>query len=286
MKPAPFDLHFPKTVAEACAVLREKRGDARLLAGGQTLLPSMGMRVSEPTSLIALSDIKELSLLCQTGKAVQVGAMVRQAVLEDALKAKTVTHPVLEMILPWVAHRPIRQRGTVCGSLAHADPSAELPLALLALEGSVTAASANGKREIAARELFTGPVQTSLRDDEMIVAAQFPVLKATDRIGFAEFGYRHGDFAVVSVLVIARETSTIFAFGGIDDTPVRIEIPTALADCDLQIQLNALAAQQTVRTDPTANADFRRHLMTRLGQHACLQALGQAPLHHDARQSL
>jgi 2-furoyl-CoA dehydrogenase FAD binding subunit len=246
----------------------------------------MGMRVSEPTSLIALSDIKELSLLCQTGKAVQVGAMVRQAALEDALKAKTVTHPVLEMILPWVAHRPIRQRGTVCGSLAHADPSAELPLALLALEGRVTAASANGKREIAARELFTGPVQTSLRDDEMIVAAQFPVLKATDRIGFAEFGYRHGDFAVVSVLVIARETSTIFAFGGIDDTPVRLEIPTALADCDLQTQLTTLATQQTVRTDPTANADFRRHLMTRLGKHACLQALGQAPFHHEARQSL
>ena len=286
MKPAPFDLIFPKTVAQACAALREKRGDARLLAGGQTLLPSMGMRVSEPASLIALSDIKELSVLRQTEKAVQVGAMVRQAALEDALKAKTVTHAVLETILPWVAHRPIRQRGTVCGSIAHADPSAELPLALLALEGSVTAASVDGKREIAAQDLFTGPVQTSLRDDEMIVAAQFPHLAATDRVGFVEFGYRHGDFAVVSVLVIARETSTIFAFGGIDDTPVRVEIPTALADCDLQTQLTTLASQQTVRTDPTANADFRRHLMARLGRQACLQALSQAPNHHDARQRI
>jgi len=282
MKPAPFDLHFPKTVAEACAALREKRGDARLLAGGQTLLPSMGMRVSEPASLIALSGIKELTLLSQTGKAVQVGAMVRQAALEDALKAETVKHAVLEAMLPWVAHRPIRQRGTVCGSIAHADPSAELPLALLALEGSVTAASVDGKREIAAQDLFTGPVQTSLRDDEMIVAAQFPLLATTDRIGFVEFGYRHGDFAVVSVLVIARKTSTVFAFGGIDDTPVRVEIPTALADCDLQTQLSTLASQQTVRTDPTANADFRRHLMTRLGRQACLQALGQAPIHNDA----
>lgn len=284
MKPAPFDLHFPTTLTEACAMLREKRGDVRILSGGQTLLPSMGMRVSEPASLIALSGIKELSLLRQAGKSIEVGAMVRQAVLEDALKARAVRHPVLEAILPWVAHRPIRQRGTVCGSIAHADPSAELPLALLALEGSVTAASAGGSREIAARDLFTGPVQTSLRDDEIIVTARFPLLAPTDRIGFAEFGYRHGDFAVVSVLVIARETSTIFAFGGIDDTPVRIEIPTALADCDLQTQLITLAARQTVRTDPTASADFRRHLMTRLGRRACLQALGPAQFHHDARQ--
>ena len=284
MKPAPFDLIFPKTVAEACAALREKRGDARILAGGQTLLPSMGMRVAEPTLLIALSDIKELSALRQTEKAVQVGAMVRQAVLEDALKTKAVTHPVLAMMLPWVAHRPIRQRGTVCGSIAHADPSAELPLALLALQGSVTVASTDGTREIAAHDLFTGPVQTSLNDNEIIVNAQFPRIKATDRVGFAEFGYRHGDFAVVSVLVIARETSTVFAFGGINDTPVRVEIPTALADCDMQTQLATLASQQTVRSDPTANADFRRHLMTRLGRQACLQALSPAPHHHAASQ--
>ena len=284
MKPAPFDLHFPTTVADACAVLQKKRGDARLLAGGQTLLPSMGMRVSEPTSLIALSGIGELSQLRQTEKTVQVGAMVRQAALEDALKTKAVTHPVLAMMLPWVSHRPIRQRGTVCGSIAHADPSAELPLALLALQGSVTVASIDGTREIAAHDLFTGPVQTSLKDNEIIVNAQFPRIKATDRVGFAEFGYRHGDFAVVSVLVIARETSTILAFGGINDTPVRIEIPTALADCDVPTQLATLASQQTVRSDPTANADFRRHLMTRLGKQACLQALSPAPNHHAASQ--
>ncbi|MEY3668795.1 MAG: hypothetical protein RL258_190 [Pseudomonadota bacterium] len=283
MKPAPFDLYFPTTVAEACTMLRHKKGDTRILAGGQTLLPSMGMRVSEPASVIALSKIQELSLLRETKTSLEVGAMVRQARLEDALKAKTVTHPILEAILPWVAHRPIRQRGTVCGSIAHADPSAELPLALLALEGSVTAASEGGSRDIAAGDLFTGPVQTSLRDDEIIVTARFPRLSATDRIGFAEFGYRHGDFAVVSVLVIARAASTIFAFGGIDDIPVRVEIPTAIALDDIDRQLTRLAAQQTVRTDPTASADFRRHLMTRLGRRACLQALGQPPFHQDAR---
>ena len=105
-------------------MLREKRGDVRILAGGQTLLPSMAMRVSEPASVIALSGIQELALLRETAGAVEVGAMVRQAALEDALKTRAITHPVLEAVLPWVAHRPIRQRGTVCGSIAHADPSA------------------------------------------------------------------------------------------------------------------------------------------------------------------
>lgn len=256
-------------------MLREKRGDVRILAGGQTLLPSMAMRVSEPASVIALSGIKELALLRETAGAVEVGAMVRQAALEDALKTRAITHPVLEAVLPWVAHRPIRQRGTVCGSIAHADPSAELPLALIALEGSVTVASVGGNREIKASDLFTGPVQTSVLDDELIISARFPLLKPSDRIGFAEFSYRHRDFAVVSVLVIVRESSTIFAFGGIDDTPVRIEIPGALAESDLVPQLTTIASRQTVRTDPTASADFRRHLMTRLGQSACLQALGQ-----------
>ena len=146
-------------------MLREKRGDVRILAGGQTLLPSMAMRVSEPASVIALSGIQELALLRETAGAVEVGAMVRQAALEDALKTRAITHPVLEAVLPWVAHRPIRQRGTVCGSIAHADPSAELPLALIALEGSVTVASVGGNREIKASDLFTGPVQTSVLDD-------------------------------------------------------------------------------------------------------------------------
>jgi 2-furoyl-CoA dehydrogenase FAD binding subunit len=276
MKPGPFDLYFPKTLSEACAVLHEKQGDVRILAGGQTLLPSMGMRVSEPAALIALSRIDELSLLRQTTKVIEVGAMVRQAALEDALKRRAITHPVLETVLPWVAHRPIRQRGTVCGSIAHADPSAELPLAILAMGGSVTAASVRGNREIRAEDLFTGPVQTSLLDDEIIIKASFPLLASSDRIGFAEFGYRHGDFAVVSVLVVAREHSTVFALGGIDDTPVRIEVPSILSERDVISQLTAIASAQTVRNDPTASASFRRHLIVTLGQRACLQMLNQS----------
>lgn len=195
--------------------------------------------------------------------------MVRQAALEDWLASNSL-HPVLRATIPWIAHRVIRNRGTVCGSIAHADPSAELPLVLVGLQGSIRAVGASGSREIKAEEFFLGALKTALNPTEFIISVDFPHLPTKTNFGFQEFGYRSGDFAVVSVLVLREPGQWIFCLGGIDDTPLRFTLSDASEQQAIDF-LDSLASDITVREDPTATSEFRRHLIRNLGIKAIYQ---------------
>jgi 2-furoyl-CoA dehydrogenase FAD binding subunit len=271
MKSAPFVMHQATSKQEVLDLLDQFGEDARILAGGQTLVPVLAMRVASPNHLIDINKVTDLNHIEISNGTLQVGAAVRQAVLECWSNLHSV-QPLLQMMFPWIAHAPIRNRGTICGSIAHADPSAELVLALTVLEGSVILHSKKSKRIVKAGDFFLGALQTSRQSNELIEAVQFPILGDDTGYGFAEYGYRHGDFAVVTVAVIKEGNRWTIGFGGIDDT-VRVHQFDALTLEQAKHLIDQLASEIEVREDPTATAGLRRHLMRTLGARACQQAM-------------
>jgi 2-furoyl-CoA dehydrogenase FAD binding subunit len=271
MKPAPFQMHFAQSQDEVLKLLDLHGEDARILAGGQTLVPVLAMRVANPKHLIDINQIEEFKRYHVISGALHVGAGVRQSELED-WRDLSAAQPLLKMMFPWIAHTPIRNRGTICGSIAHADPSAELVLALATLDGSVHLASKQRKRTVKANDFFLGALQTDRHSDELITSVQFPI--KTDRVGygFSEFGYRHGDFAVVAVASIKEGSHWTIGFGGIDDT-VKVHRFSADSLDDACQAIDQLASTIQVREDPTATSGLRRHLMRTLGRSACQQAV-------------
>ena len=247
MKPPPFEYHAPATVEEACWLLGSLE-DAKVLAGGQSLIPLLNFRLARPRHLVDINRVSGLDRIYERDGGVAVQAMVRQAAVEDSdLVARTC--PLLVAAVRLVAHRVIRNRGTVCGSLAHADPASELPAVLLALGGQVVARSTRGERAIPAEKLFSGLFETTLEPDEMVLEAWFP---ASPRpFAILEETRRHGDFALAGVV----RAGTRLALFGVASTPV-------LAD----------------PRDPThglqpggdleASADFRLHLVRVLTEKA------------------
>ena len=217
MKPAPFDLARPDTVDEALEVLAELGGDARILAGGQSLGAMLNMRLATPKVLIDISGLEALADIIAVDGMIQVGASVTQ---DQLLRwPGLAAQPLLRQMLPWVGHHQTRQRGTVCGSLAHGDPSSELPLALATLGGEVVLAGQKGRRVVAADDFQTGMMQTALEDDEMIVAARFPKVPRGASFAFHEVGPRQGDFAIVAVAVMAEAEGVTIGIGGVSDVP-------------------------------------------------------------------
>jgi len=247
VKPPPFEYHAPATVEEACWLLGSLE-DAKVLAGGQSLIPLLNFRLARPRHLVDINRVSGLDRIYERDGGVAVQAMVRQAAVEDSdLVARTC--PLLVAAVRLVAHRVIRNRGTVCGSLAHADPASELPAVLLALGGQVVARSTRGERTIPAEKLFSGLFETTLEPDEMVLEAWFP---ASPRpFAILEETRRHGDFALAGVV----RAGTRLALFGVASTPV-------LAD----------------PRDPThglqpggdleASADFRLHLVRVLTEQA------------------
>ncbi|TAM75671.1 xanthine dehydrogenase family protein subunit M [bacterium] len=273
MKPARFDYYLPSTLEEALAKLSELGSEGKVLAGGQSLVPMLNMRIAQPAALIDINGLVELdAVACENG-ALRVGATVRQSTLErsDAALGQV---PLLAQALPLIGHWQTRNRGTLCGSLAHADPSAELPLLLAVLDGSVEVHSSRGARTIAARDLFVSFFTTSLEADELIVAAYVPVAPARRCYAFDEVAQRHGDFALVSVACAAEfdEQGALayltLALGGASEVPLVVETADALgrhADREL---IAALAERASVACDPPsdhhASAAFRRQLVRTL----------------------
>lgn len=272
MKPAPFVMHQAHSQSNILDLLDKYGEDARIIAGGQTLVPVLAMRVASPDHLIDINKVEELKNFGVSGDALRVGAGVRQAELEHWSELYK-TQPLLSMMFPWIAHTPIRNRGTVCGSIAHADPSAELVLGLAVLDGSVTLVSKHKKRIVQAKDFFLGALQTSRQSNEFIEAVHFPIRGHHAGFGFAEYGYRHGDFAVVAVAVIKEDDVWTIGFGGIDDV-VRVHKFTAESLDQAKQFIDEYAAETEVREDPTATSGLRRHLMRTLGIRACQQAMG------------
>ena len=260
MKPAPFDYLRAASLADAHEALAAEGSDAAVIAGGQTLVPLLSMRLARPSVVVDIMHVPELRGIRLEDDAIRVGASVRQAELL-AWPELEARQPLLAQALPWVGHWQTRARGTVCGSVALADPSAELPLVLAALDGQVALSSKSGRRTVRADDFFTGLMSTVRSDDELIESVSFPCRRAGEGFAFREFARRHGDFAIVACAAIARADKVRLAVGGVADRPVVHDFADASDDA-----LAAFAAGLEARDDLHANADYRRDLVRRLGR--------------------
>ena len=262
MKPAPFDYVRAETVEEVLAVLASEGSDAQIIAGGQSLMPMLNTRLAKPKVLIDIMRLKELDRIDAASGAVTVGAGVRQRALLGwpplAEKLRLVA-----LALPWTGHVQTRSRGTICGSIAHADPSAEMPLALLALGGEVHLRTARKRRKLAAGEFFTGMMSTARTADEMIEAVSFPYPGGA-RCAFREVARRHGDFAIVACAAVASKQGVRLAVGGVADMAAVRDWPR-LDGSALDDALNSFAHELEARDDVHATARYRRDLVRLIG---------------------
>ncbi len=269
MKPAPFSYVRPTTLEEALAAL-EADPHAKVLAGGQSLVPLLSMRLAAPSALVDINGLGELAYVRADEKGVTIGALARHAEVERDPGARRV-QPLLSQALRMVAHATIRNRGTTVGSLVHADASAEMPVVLRLLGGTVTAASSGGTRTIAADELYVGPLETSLRADEVATEAWFPALAADAGVAFDEVARRHGDYALCGVAALVegdgpgRPTSVRAGYLSVCEVPTVVDLTAAFdGDAPTDAALDAAADHAAERLEPEsdihASADYRRHL--------------------------
>ena len=270
MKPPRFDYVRAESLAEAHDVLATEGADASVLAGGQSLLPLLATRLARPKVVIDIMRIPGLDVIAAEGDAIRIGAAVRQAKLATRPELAGA-QPLLAGALPFVGHAQTRSRGTVCGSIAHADPSAEIPLVLLALAGEIILSSRHGQRRVPAAEFFTGLMSTARDDDELIEAVLMPRRRPGHGYAFREFARRHGDFAVVACAVIAGEHDARLAIGGVADRPVAFDgLP--LDGTALDQALDRIAGELEARDDLHATADYRRDLVRGLGRATIAEA--------------
>jgi 2-furoyl-CoA dehydrogenase FAD binding subunit len=270
MKPARFDYVQAETLAEAHAVLADEGADASVIAGGQSLLPLLSFRLARPKVVVDIMRIPSLDTIARESDAIRIGAGVRQANLA-AWPELAGAQPLLALALPFIGHAQTRSRGTVCGSIAHADPSAEIPLVLTALAGEIVLSSARRLRRVAAADFFTGLMSTARADDELIEAAIVPRRRAGHGYAFREFARRHGDFAIVACAAIANERDARLAIGGVADRPIAFDhLP--LYGTALDKALDRIARELDARDDLHASADYRRDLVRRLGRAAVVEA--------------
>jgi 2-furoyl-CoA dehydrogenase FAD binding subunit len=263
MKPVAFDYVRADSIDEAVAVLAQEGADARIIAGGQSLMPMLNMRLARPKVLIDIMRIASLDRIDEVRDEILIGAAVRQSRLLGWQKLATRL-PLVALALPWTGHVQTRSRGTICGSIAHADPSAELPLSLVALGGSVHLRSLKRRRRVAAAEYITGMMNTVRADDEMVEAVSFP-LAAPRGHGFREVARRHGDFAIVACAAIVSDKSIRFAVAGVADKPEARDWPR-LERSALDDALNAFAYELDARDDVHATGRYRRDLVRRIGR--------------------
>lgn len=282
VKPAAFSYHRPRSVAETLDLLARLGEDAKVLAGGQSLVPLMSMRLSSPEHIVDVNHLPGLADVRVHPDVVQVGALVRHSGLEHHAAAYAAA-PLLRQSLRLVAHPTIRNRGTTVGSLVHGDPAAELPAVLLLLEGSVTLESAEGTRDVAAADFFVGPMQTLSRPVELAVCATFRRPPRDSGTAFVEVARRKGDYAICGVgAVVIGSASSLSAVRvaliSVAAGPVLVDLGTALVDGVLDTAAVRAAVDAAIdpETDIHASADYRRHLAHVLVQRALGEARGRA----------
>lgn len=292
MKPAPFDYVAVRSATEAVEALARHGDDAKVLAGGQSLLPMLNMRLARPAVVVDVNGAADLDYVRQSNGTLAVGAVARQRAVERWAVERA---PVLATALRAVGHAAIRTRGTVAGSIAHGDPASEMPALLLALDGEVTARSARGERTIAAAELFLAPLTTSLEEGELITEVRFRLPAVGTGWGFTEVTRRHGDFALVGAVSLlalggdGRVATARVAFFGVGGTPQR----GAGAEAALTAQeptrarieeaARAAAAALSPEADLHATADYRRRVAETLAARTLTEALERARAAAGAR---
>lgn len=287
MKAAPFEYVRAHSVEEACAQL-DADADAMIIAGGQTLVPMMAMRLARPSRLVDIARVAELHGIREDDSAIAVGAATRQAVAaSDTTIPRKV--PLLAAALPFVGHAATRNRGTVGGSVANGDPAAEIPLVLAALKGSIVLRDRTVSRTVAADDFFLGPMVTAIPQGSCIVAIRFPVWHASRiGVGFQEVSARSSDFALVAAAAqvalddAGRCTACAFAIGGAADTPRCIDavadalIGSQLSDAAIAEAARAAANAIEIMSSPHASDGYRRRAAAALGTRALAQARGAA----------
>jgi 2-furoyl-CoA dehydrogenase FAD binding subunit len=274
MKPVAFDYHRPETVPEAAALLAELREDAAVLSGGMTLGPMLNLRMARPRAVIDVSRIAALKSITVTDKAVITGAAVVQA---DAMRSDVIGKevPLLALGLPWVGHFQTRNRGTLGGSVAHADPSAEIPLCLVVCGGTVVLQSRKRERRVPAVEFFQGALTTQRQYDELVVALEWPRASKDAGHAFIEIAERHGDFALAAAACALRVDANgkllelSLGLGGVENRPIRIDVRQFIGrgalDSAAEIATHASKIVSPME-DHAASADFRRALTLDLVQ--------------------
>lgn len=278
MKPAPFAYKKARSLDEAVALLSEK--DARLLAGGQSLIATLNMRLSAPNLLIDINGLTGLNGISVKGGAVEIGTLARyvQAERSDVIAKHA---PLIARAMPHIGHPAIRNRGTLGGSIAFADPAAELPACLLALEGEVDATGPKGKRTIKAQDFFMGLFETALAPQEVLTAIRVPAANKGMRVGFAELARRHGDYAIVGLAASARAdgkglADVRLAYFGVGNTPVRVKkAETTLASGNIDAAVAALDLEP--HDDVQATAKVKKHLAGVLLRRVANQLLEARP---------
>lgn len=282
MKAPPFDYARPRSLAEAHTLLAQP--GAKALAGGQTLLATLNVRLSSPSLLVDLGGLNALRGITVAGNQLRIGALSTHSQIEaSALVAQHA--PLLALAVPHIAHRAIRNRGTIGGSVAYADPAAELPACLLALDATVLASSPRGERRIAALDFFVSLFQTALADDEIITACELPLHRSGDIVAFDELARRQGDYAVVGLAFAAcREGSRLraprLAFLSCGPTPLRAKAAEALLDGQvpdaalLDRMAHTLASELEPSDDLTHTAATKRHLASVLARRVLQRCWG------------
>jgi carbon-monoxide dehydrogenase medium subunit len=283
VKPAPFDYHAPTTIEEAVGMLGDHAAeDGRILAGGQSLVPTMAFRLAKPGHLIDINSIAALDRLAAEGDALAIGACVRHAAFHRAVVAGPLG-ALLSVVVHHIAHYPIRVRGTFCGSLAHADPASEWCLVAATLGAEMVAVSTRGPRTIAAQEFFVGIMTTALAEDELLAAVRLPLLAPDTRFGFCEFSRRAGDYALAMTLATFRVENDVIVeprigVGGAEGHPRRIgKAEATLAGKPPEAAVFRAAADAAADAvdpleDMQADAAYRRDLVRAMTRRALQRA--------------
>lgn len=281
MKPPAFSYVAPETVAECLALLAQYGGDAKIMAGGQSLMPLLALRMARPAVVIDIGRIKELDFVRRDGDVVRIGAGVRQRRIEHEAIFGTDL-PLLRQAVSFIGHVATRSRGTIVGSLCHADPAAELPVCAALLGAEMVVASARGERMVGAKHFFEGALVTALKEDELVSEVRFPVQMPGNGFAFTEVARRHGDFAMVSVGAVMRrnggQVDSAIALGGVGATPLVFEVEDfAPGDGVASYQRTAAGIMQALEPmeDLHASADYRRSLAGALVERVMAAAAGR-----------
>jgi len=288
MKPAPFEYHAPDSLEQALDLMSQHAGEGKILAGGQSLVPAMNFRVAQPSVLIDLNRVGELSYIREADNAMSIGAMTRERHLEfDSSVAKRI--PLLTEVMPFIAHPQIRNRGTIGGSIVNADPAAELPVLMLALSARLKARNASGERWIAAQDFFVDMFTTALEPDEILVEIELPFMPSRTGWSFMEVAPRAGDYALMGVAALVtmdengkcKQVKLVYLNAG--EGPMEAKEAAKLLQGenlnDKLIESAALLASEKEIT-PFGNihtsSEFQRHLAKALTKNTLKQALQRA----------
>jgi 2-furoyl-CoA dehydrogenase FAD binding subunit len=273
MKPSQFSYLRAESMQHALEALHHGGADARIMAGGQSLMAVLNMRLSQPRWIVDVSRTDDLNVVEVDTKGGYL--VVKAAATQGSVEwRKTLEQevPLLRHTFPYISHFQIRNRGTVCGSVAHADPSAELPLVLATLGGDVMLRSKKKKRTLPADAFFQGMLMTAREPDELVEAVRFPLRRPGERFAFTEFSARHGDFALVACAAVVTDDSIRIGVSGVADRPVVEQLPRLTGD-DLRAALNDFAWKLGAQDDAHVSASHRRHLVRHLGWKVIQEAM-------------